>query len=451
MRGTIHRVTADAPRPKDDALTVVGLVLASWTLLSLGITVLNGHYRFKALVVVVVGLLLLIGAVAALRRSSGWSPSELRAGLAVAAGASLAVSLSYDIGLYGSGELLVRSRGLAVLAAGLAVAAVLLPAAWRPVAAVPAIVTATAGLVAMVLSSPRPAIDVWFILTEGSRRMVAGDNVFTSCWPGNTDRLTDCVYPYLPMTTVVQTPFRVLLGDVRYSYIAALLVVATLLWVLGGNRWGPPLAALVLVSPKLPFLVEQAWTEPLLLVGLTVMVWAVLSGRTLVAVLALAFALACKQHVLLLLPLAAWWPQFGLRRTAVSAGLASLVTLPWFLADPRAFLDDALLFNLELEPRLDSLSLFTAAMNSGFRPPFALVGGLTLLAIAAALVLLPRTATGFVVGAALVQYVFDVLNKQSFFNHWWFVSGLLLLAVATAVHERTPLDEPDHRLVDELV
>jgi hypothetical protein len=51
------------------------------------------------------------------------------------------------------------------------------------------------------------------------------------------------------------------------------------------------------------------------------------------------------------------------------------------------------------------------------------------------LLLLPRTASGFVLGCALVQYVFDVLNKQSFFNHWWFVSGLLLLAVATALHE----------------
>ena len=40
-----------------------------------------------------------------------------------------------------------------------------------------------------------------------------------------------------------------------------------------------------------------------------------------------------------------------------------------------------------------------------------------------------------------------MLNKQSFFNHWWFVSGLLLLAVATAVHERTALEESDDRAV----
>ena len=166
------------------------------------------------------------------------------------------------------------------------------------------------------------------------------------------------------------------------------------------------------------------------------MVLAVVRGRLLVAVLAFAFALACKQHVLLLVPLAACWPAFGWRRTGASVLLAGAVTLPWFLADPRAFLDDALTFNLDLTPRADSLSLFTSATRVGLHPSFALVALLTVAAVAGAVLLLPRTATGFALGAALVQFVFDHLNKQSFFNHWWLVSGLLLLAVATAEHDR---------------
>lgn len=421
------------------------LVLLAWTLLSLGITVNNGAYRVKALVVVLLGLALLLAAAALSRRGPGAAPSRSLLGIAAAAGASLAVSLGYDVGLYGSGQSLVLSRALAVAAAALALGVLVVPPTKRALVALAGAVAATAGLVAMVVSSPRPAIDVWFILTEGSRRMTAGDNVFTSCWPGNTDRLTDCVYPYGPATTVFQTPFRLLLGDVRYAYVLALLVVAAVLWRLAGPRVGPALALLVLVGPKLPFLVEQAWTEPLLLLGLSVMVLAVLSGRTLLAVLALGFALACKQHVLLLLPLAAWWPAFGPRRTALAAAGAGAFTLPWFLADPRAFLDDALFFNLELEPRLDSLSVFTTALNSGVRPPFAAVAVLSLLAVAGCMLLLPRTATGFVLGCALVQYVFDVLNKQSFFNHWWFVSGLLLLAVATAEHEAVDEVAADRR------
>lgn len=77
------------------------------------------------------------------------------------------------------------------------------------------------------------------------------------------------------------------------------------------------------------------------------------------AVAGFAFALACKQHVWLLLPLAAWWPAFGPRRSGLSVAVAGAVSLPWFLADPRAFLDDTLRFHFGLvDPRLDSLSLF---------------------------------------------------------------------------------------------
>ena len=411
------------------------LVLVAWTLLSLGITVQNGAYRPKALAVVVVGLLLVVVAGVLLRRGTRVAPTTAAA-TAAAAGASLAAALLYDVGLYGSGDALVVTRALSVVGAGFAIGAAVLPLALRAGAAVAAAAAAVAAFVAMIVASPRPAIDVFFILTEGSKRLVEGKNIFTGCWAGNTDRLTDCLYPYGPLTTVVQTPFRLVFGDIRYSYIACLVASAAILWVLAGPRLGPALAALLLVSPKVTFLLEQAWNEPLLLVGLAVMVLAVLSGHPVWAIVGFAFALACKQHVLLLIPLAAWWPAFGWKRTGISVAAAGLFTLPWFLVDPKAFLEDALSYNLDLAPRLDSLSLFTTAMNSGVRPPFALVGALTLVAIVGTLLLLPRTATGFVLGCALVQYVFDVFNKQSFFNHWWFVTGLLLLAVATAEHEQ---------------
>lgn len=415
------------------ALSLPVLLLAAWTLLSLGITVNNGAYRVRAIVVVVVGLGFLLAAAARFRSREG-AGTALPA-VAAAAGASLAASLSYDLGLYGSGRALEISRGLSVLAAGFAVCAAVAGAgAWRARAAVAALASGAVAMVAMVIASPRPLIDVWFVLTEGSKRMVAGSNIFTGCWPGNTDPTTNCLYPYGPLTTVVQTPFRLVLGDVRYAYVVCLLVTAVLLWRLAGPRVGPALAALVLVSPKATFLLEQAWTEPLLLAGMAVMVWATLTGRGLLAVAGFAFALACKQHVVLLVPLAACWSAFGWRRTLGSVAAAGLFTLPWFLVDPAAFLEDTL-FHIDIPPRLDSLSLYAAALNNGIEPNLVLVGTLTIATIAATAVLLPRTATGFVIGCAVVQYVFDLLNKQSFFNQWWFVTGLLLLAVATAARE----------------
>jgi hypothetical protein len=88
--------------------------------------------------------------------------------------------------------------------------------------------------------------------------------------------------------------------------------------------------------------------------------------------------------------------------------------------------------NLHLEPRRDSLSLFTLAMERGWRPPFLVVGGVTLLAIAAVVLVVGRDAPPPVValGCAWVLAVFHLANKQSFYNEWWLVIALLVVALA---------------------
>jgi hypothetical protein len=129
-------------------------------------------------------------------------------------------------------------------------------------------------------------------------------------------------------------------------------------------------------------------------------------------------------------PLAAWWPAFGWRRAVIAVAAAALVSAPWFLAGPSEFLADALTYNLVLPPRSDSLSLFAWITEQGSAPQFAVVVGGTLFAMAVCIAELPRDARGFTVGSAFVLLVFNLLNKQSFFNHYALVLGLVVLAVA---------------------
>jgi hypothetical protein len=208
---------------------------------------------------------------------------------------------------------------------------------------------------------------------------------------------------------------------------------------LAAPRLAPALVALLVLQPKWVFLVEQSWTEPLLLAGIAGMVWATASGRTKIAVLALAGALAMKQHMLLLVPLAAWWPAFGPRRALVSMGVAALVVVPFLVADPAAFVADAFRFHLDLAPRSDALSLSAMLLAHGRVVPFAVVVAGTVAAWAMAMAL-PRDAAGFVLGSAWVLLVFNLLNKQSFFNHYSLV--LWLLALAAAVMSRSPEHDP---------
>ena len=60
-----------------------------------------------------------------------------------------------------------------------------------------------------------------------------------------------------------------------------------------------------------------------------------------------------------------------------------------------------------------------------------LVALLMILVLAVAVWWLPRTTPGFVLGSAWVLGMFDLLNKQSFFNEWSLVVGLVMLGLAT--------------------
>ena len=419
------------------------LLLVSWALLTVGVANSNGHYDARSLAAVVAAWV--FAAVAVWRlgadRPAGGRSDErhgFRMALALAVGVALASSLAYPAGIYGVDPALSIARGLVMLAALIALATVFGGRRARPIAGVVTIALATAASVAMIVASPRPTIDVWFLLTQGAESTVRATNAYTQCWIGSSDPLTNCVYPYLPGQMLVDIPF--LIGDVRYASVTALMIAALAVWRIASLPVAAALGALVLLQPKGLFLVEQAWTEPVLLGAVCSMVWAVLAGRPGIAILAFAVALACKQHMVLLLPFAAWWREFGPRRTTVAAAVAGAVALPWILTAPFDFWSDAVLFNLLLPARPDSLSLYAWVLELGHELPFVLVGVATVAAMAACLVRLPRDARGFCAGSAFVLLTFTILNKQSFFNHYSLVIGLLVLTVA--VMSRTKASGP---------
>jgi hypothetical protein len=159
------------------------------------------------------------------------------------------------------------------------------------------------------------------------------------------------------------------------------------------------------------------------------MLLAVRTGHLRWAVVCLAVALATKQHVVLLLPLAALWPEFGWRRSLASAGLGFVLVLPWFVAGPKNFWDDAVLLNLHYGVLRRGLDLPALALRHGIMLGFAVTMIAVGLAYLVAVLRLPRTAGGFAAGGGLVELALDVFNKQSFFNHYTLAMGLFVLAL----------------------
>ncbi len=431
--------------------------LGAWWVLSALATHSVVRYRWW----IVAGYVLVAGALVALAvtarddRGAAAAPSG---GRVAAAGALGLVALTHlllaPFSYLGPGDLRVVRWVLA--GSALAAGALLLSARTRA-AVLPVALAGAAGAWALVVTGdPAPRIDVWVILQQAADGLGRGESMYAMEWVGSPG-ITDA-FAYLPWTAVLTAPGRWLAGDVRWALVV--LVVAAALCTAALGRWRVPAlaaAALLVLAPGGSTLVEQAWTEPTVLVGLAG--WALLVARggtgAWWAVVPLAVALATKQHVVVLLPLLAVWPRFGVRRTAVAVGGAGLLVAPWALSAPGDFAHDTVSTMLELPPLRFADTLYTAVLNeTGVRLPFAVVGAVVVLVVGAAVVALHRRPVGLaglLTWCAAVLMVVNLVNKQAFYNQFWLVGALLLLAVAASAGARPPVSgtaPPAHRPTD---
>ena len=336
--------------------------------------------------------------------------------------------------------------GLAVLAASAMLMCLTL---WRPRRSGSrvrwaALAAAMVGLAAVVAGSTRPRIDVWVLLQGAAHGVLTGRNPYALTFPGAPRGQTTQCFTYLPGSFLLGAPGR-LVGDVRWAELVV-LVVGWLALALAVRRRArgtvdtasqviplltAPVLALVtfaLVMPATVRVVQQSWTDSLL-VGLVLLAVAlVIRDHRSWAVVPLAIGLATKQHVALLLPLVLiWW---GWRRCLAVIGGAVLICAPWLLAAPARMWTCGVTFFLDLPATHDSIS-YWRFLPAPVRLPVVLA--LTVAAIWLCWRRLPRTPPGFLLAAAVVNAAFDIANKQSYLNQWWFVAQLVLAAVVVGI------------------
>lgn len=401
-----------------------GLLLLSWSALVLGVSRQHGDYNPSGLALVGTGLLLAFAAC------TGHFRSPIRWAFLAAAVVVAASPIQAGPANHGHGVWYACSRVCAWFAA----AAVVGCLRWQRLFGAALALVALAALL-RILATPTPPIDVHFLLTDSTRGLLEGRDLYRQSWPGS-DGLRD-EYPYLPWTSVLLLPAWILTHEVRVGLLAAVIVAAVAARRLAScNGHAAPasrvfLPLLLVAYPLFAYQIQQSWTEPLLLALLTVMVLAVQRGRLGWATVALALALATKQHVVLVLPFAAWWPAFGWRRTLTAIGLGVALIAPWLIAGPRDLWDDAVLLNVHYPVLRRALDVPALADRHGVTLGFGVTLLVVLAAYAVPLACLRRDAAGFAAGAGLVELALDVFNKQSFFNHYTLAMGLFVTALVS--------------------
>jgi len=433
-----------------------GTLLYGWLLTAFAVNQAIQH-RLGMMSVVALAWMLAAGAFAlwGLLARPAWLERRAATALPWVAVGMLAVQvwqlLSVPPGVYLAPDAAVGQYHALVICVGLA-AAVGLFAGGRGRPWLAAVVLAGTGLLGawLIRSSPEPLIDTHVWQQVSLQALAAGRNPYAielpDIYQGRAPYYPEgwtaggrCLwgYVYMPLCLLLGLPGYLLGGDVRWSLLAAgVLTLLVAFWK--GNRLAMAAGALMATSPRLLFVLEQSWTELFVVWAMALVVFCAERARRLLPV-ALGLLLASKQYSIVFLPLVPLlidgpltWR--AVARLIVPAGaVAALLTVPFLLVDPSAFIRSTIQFHLASPFRPDALSLpaawyaFTRSVPSGI---WAWVGWV--VAAGLAVWRLPRGAASFAGGAAAAMLPFVMLAKQAFANYYFFIAWSLLLACAYA-------------------
>jgi hypothetical protein len=196
-------------------------------------------------------------------------------------------------------------------------------------------------------------------------------------------------------------------------------------------------ATLFLLTPRSLYVIDLAWTEPLLTLTFSMAMFCACRCRKMLPY-ALGLYFATKQYTVLSLPALLllvdgpnyWKELWGM---VVRAGaVVAVITVPFFLWDPREFARAVGYWQLIQPFRVDALSYLVVIYHrNGHHPPPIWTPFLAIIPAAALAVWRgARSPTGFAAAVTIINLAFFAFNKQAFCNYYYFVMATSCWAVA---------------------
>lgn len=307
--------------------------------------------------------------------------------------------------------------------------------------------------------SPSPFIDVFTSNTAAAAHLLEGRNpyaqTYVDIYGGTYDYRPGFVY--WPALLAWITPALKLFGDIRYGALIADIFTALLLAATArrmglsrGTQWLS--AAGWLSFPVSLFVFEQAWIDPMVLPGVALVAWALVSPRPdwKICALGTALALATKQYAVFVFAATAWvfYCRFGTakmtRLVALSAGIVTLLIAPFLFSGFQGFIDQSIRMPLEQGLRRDSLSLTAIAWRLYPRFPYGLASAGLYFVTMVALAQWVRgrmkedpsaqsTLLTWIDALVILHGVVFLFGKQAFCNYYYFLGWMAWLSVLAAL------------------
>jgi hypothetical protein len=378
--------------------------------------------------------LLLLGIAAALLVASrSMVPSEPSRATWLASIGCCALSFFFNVDLFG---------GLEVLFAAVLVAGVVVALRWH--FRVGTAVVAVSSIAASVAPWHWGVglFDVYHLEMAAAVRLLHGGNPYSATIidrvpisPG-VDVIGPEHLPYGPVVALGSLP-GALVGDLRVaSVLWAIAAAAVVLLVArgGGLSTGSKrmLLLLTVASPLIPSMVVTAWPETLIVAtfGLSI---ALHRRHPVWMVVAIAACLLVKPTALVLFfPFFVWSPSWRLRILAGSLVALGVMLVFSIGVGVPAIVFDTLIRHIWQPPRYDGLTVGASVFVMGWGPMPSWV--FPAVVVAACVVILrrrPRGTSDLCVAAAFLFLVSTAFASYAFFNFYYVVAGVLLLAVAS--------------------
>lgn len=301
----------------------------------------------------------------------------------------------------------------------------------------------------IIIASPKPVIDVFTMLGEGTAAFLHGQNPYTAVFSAVYPGVASNYYTYWPVSFLLQIPFVFLFADPRVLLVVADVASAILLYFLGRKSFTAEILALIyLFRPNSNFIIEQSWLTPLVFFLTVLAAYIYKRGKNIprkgfFCGIILGLAAGIQPHFLLLLP--AFLLLFKIRRYILSGFLLtfSAVVVPFFLWSPQDFLSDTVGFFLRptgemvTVPVHQSLNINTAVYLISGRdlPVWILYPAVGILAAVIFWQLrqnssLPRV----LLGAVLLYFSLFLFLRFSFINYYYLATGFIILWLTASVY-----------------